>query len=203
MTPRRTQAERREQSKERLEEAAIAALVDGGPAGATVQAICAHAGLSQGALYQHYPNRAAVLTAAVQRLYDRLLESALEELRVPAHDAASEVRRAVEVVWRSFHRVDVAATLALYAASRTDSELRSVLSPMLNDFAARLGAAAWATLPPPLTARAETSSALVLLFAACQSFATSAAVEGAPVPGLDDHLNLLARLLSAPLSETP
>lgn len=196
MTARRTQAERREQSMARLEEAALQALVDGGPAGATVQAICARAGLSQGALYQHYGSRAEVLTAAVGRLYDRLLAEALEELDAPG----AALPRAVGVVWRSFHRVDVAATLALYACSRTEPELRAVLSPMLQAFADRLGAAALAHLPDPSP---DAVSALVLLFASCQSFATSAAVEGAPVPGVEQHLDLLARLLTSPTPETP
>ena len=63
---RRTQAERRAATIERLVDASIAVLAESGYAGASVKAICDHAGVSQGALFRHFETRLELLVQPPQ-----------------------------------------------------------------------------------------------------------------------------------------
>ncbi|MBW1876979.1 MAG: TetR/AcrR family transcriptional regulator [Deltaproteobacteria bacterium] len=191
--PRRTQAERRASSMRRLEEAAIQALVDLGVQGATTTEICKRAGLSQGALFQHYPSKSTLLVAAVKRLYGRLAEDLLTHLSdLPDPE---RVRGAVAMLWRAFANAEAVATLELYAASRTDAALRAELSPMLEAHYAELVRAASQVLPPAVFSNPDYPSILAITMAAMQGAATGAVVEGREPPGLDHHLDFVARLL--------
>jgi len=177
----------------RLEEAAIGALVELGVRGATTTQICRRAGLSQGALFQHYPSKDALLVAAVERLYARLAEAFHAGLaRVPESE---RVRGAVALLWAAFANPEAVATLELYAASRTDAALRAELSPMLEAHYAELVGAAARVLPPSVFSKPGYPSALAVTLAAIQGAATGAVVEGRDPPGLEDHLDFVARLL--------
>lgn len=192
--PRRTQAERRAESMRRLEEAAIEALVDRGAAGATTAAICERAGLSQGALFQHYPTKDALLVAAVRRLYAerrRVFDAALEGV-----GEGERVRRALGLLWRAFANPEVVATLELYASSRTNPALRGELSPMLEAHWQGMIAAAAQVLPAAAVARPDFPSILAITVAAVQGAAMGAVVEGTEPPGLDRHLDFLAGLFA-------
>src|SRR3954451_22962343 len=68
--PRRSQAERRADSRQRLLDAAIACLAEAGYARTTVAAVLARAGLSNGAMWRHFPTKAALVTAAVAETGD-------------------------------------------------------------------------------------------------------------------------------------
>lgn len=65
---RRTQAERRAATIERLVDASIAVLAESGYAGASVKAICERAGLSQGALFRHFDTRLDLLVHVVDEI---------------------------------------------------------------------------------------------------------------------------------------
>jgi AcrR family transcriptional regulator len=61
--PRRTQEDRREGTIRKLLDAGTEALIDVGYADASVQEICKRAGVSQGALFRHFPTREALMVA--------------------------------------------------------------------------------------------------------------------------------------------
>jgi AcrR family transcriptional regulator len=177
----------------RLEEAAIEALVDLGVRGATTTEICKRAGLSQGALFQHYPSKDALLVAAVKRLYRRFAEEF--HARLSEVPDSQRVRGAITLLWRAFANPEAVATLELYAASRTDEVLRAELSPMLEAHYAELVRAASQVLPPSVFSNPDYPSILAVIMAAMQGAATGAVVEGREPPGLEHHLEFVARLL--------
>ncbi len=72
--PRRTQAERRAATRQALLEATIDAVVARGYAGATVSVIAQYAGVSQGALFNHFETKADLFGAAVEYVFPRLIE---------------------------------------------------------------------------------------------------------------------------------
>jgi AcrR family transcriptional regulator len=63
---RRTQGERRETMTRRLLDAARDQLVLSGYAGATTARVCERAGVSQGALFRHFPTREALMVAVAE-----------------------------------------------------------------------------------------------------------------------------------------
>lgn len=189
---RRTQAERRAATQGRLEEAAIASMVARGAARASTSDICARAGVSSGALFQHYATKEDLLVAAVTRLYARLREEFRAELA--AADAPDRVRAALDLMWRSFYRPEVVATLELWGLSRTDEALRDRLTPMLDEHWQSLALEAAASFVAETAGNPHFDSLLALTMAAVQSAATGAVITGAPPPDLDRHLDVLAAL---------
>ena len=135
--PHRTQAQRRAATSARLLEAAIESLVERGYAASTTDDICRRAGVSQGALFKHYPTKAALLIAAVEHLYRHLREAFRQQL-VRAEQDRSRVRAALEVLWGIFERPEVAASLELHMAARTNPALRAQLTPIADEHHARI-----------------------------------------------------------------
>jgi len=151
--PRRTQEERREGTIRKLLDAATATLVDDGYADASVQAICARAGVSQGALFRHFPTREALMVAVGEDVGRRMLTSYQNEFDV-LKGSDEPLVLALRLV-RSHARSRVnQAWYELALAARTHETLRAALAPaavayyreiealarqLLPDVAARLG----------------------------------------------------------------
>ena len=125
---RRTQAERREGTITALLDATVRCLAERGYAATSTAAVCAEAGVSQGALFRHFPTRQALLVATAEHVATRNVA----EFR-------TTVGRGVDTV------DDVAAVLAhlrtvvlspanqtwreLLVAARADASLREALLP--------------------------------------------------------------------------
>lgn len=137
---RRTQAERREGTITALLDATVRCLAERGYAATSTAAVCAEAGVSQGALFRHFPSRQALLVATAEH--------------VATHNVAAfrtSVGRQVETV------DDVAAVLAhlrtvvlspanqtwreLLVAARADADLRAALHPARESLQAQMLAA--------------------------------------------------------------
>src|SRR4030095_16238891 len=71
---RRTQAERRATTRQRLLDATVESLVDVGNAGTTTTEVCRRAGVSQGALFKHFATKAELVAAAAEHLFGHLVE---------------------------------------------------------------------------------------------------------------------------------
>ena len=147
---RRTQAERREGTITALLDATVRCLAERGYAATSTAAVCAEAGVSQGALFRHFPTRQALLVATAEHVATRNVA----EFR-------TTVGRGVDTV------DDVAAVLAhlrtvvlspanqtwreLLVAARSDADLRAALLPARESLQAQTLAAAedlWGTRLP-------------------------------------------------------
>lgn len=187
---RRTQADRRAAAKERLERATLEALVEVGVEGASTTEICRRAALSQGALFQHYPSKQALLVAAVARAYADLRAELQEALRA----GPADLRTLLALTWRAFSDPRAVASLELYHRCRTDRTLHAELGPMLEAHAAGLLAEAAALLGPD--APPDAPVVLGITFAALQGAAPGARIEGVEPPLLPLALDWLAARLS-------
>jgi AcrR family transcriptional regulator len=131
---RRTQADRSEESRVRLLDAAIACLTERGYAGTTVAEVSRRAGLSIGCQQHHFPTKASLLVAAMERLFDRrraeLVAAIAEVSDSPDRDA-----QVVRLLWRALSGPSFQAYLELVVASRTDAALR----PHMHDISHRMG----------------------------------------------------------------
>src|SRR5262249_10918085 len=116
---RRTQAERRATTRTKLLDATLSCLVDTGYPGLTTPAICQRAGVSQGALFKHFPTKSALLAAAIDHLFAGLVRGYAE--RFAALDPRKNVVRAgVALLWDVFQDRQLHAAYDLYTAARTD-----------------------------------------------------------------------------------
>lgn len=148
---RRTQEERRTATRAGLLDATAACLVEHGYQGTSTTAVCARAGVSQGALFRYFPTKQALLSASAEHLYEQLDERFVQrfqkldrgERSTPDDEDAGasharRVHRAVHLLWQLFQSDEVAALLELEVAARTDDSLRANLEPVIAGHGERI-----------------------------------------------------------------
>lgn len=199
---RRTQVERRAATVRKLFDAACVELVEAGYAGATTARICARAGLSQGALFRHFPTREALMVALAEDIRERLVADfrAGADAIDPGQDRLVQLVRLTRVIRGGLPR---RALHELVVASRTDTALRDALRPQLvearRDFA-RVASVAAPTVAAALGPRLPLVVDLVLTFLDGEWL--NAGVLGEPDPD-DGRAELLAEIVTLLASRTP
>lgn len=160
-TPRRrTQKERREETVRKLLDAATETLIEVGYAEASVQRICARAGLSQGALFRHFPTREALMVAVGEDVGAQLLsryESRFLALERGSRDVTSAMRLVREICRSRTNQ----ALYELMIAARTHPALREALEPMARRYYAEIVRLARALLPEEAAMLGDTFDVLV------------------------------------------
>ncbi len=127
--PRRTQAERREDTRRKLLDATVNCLTDLGYGSTTTTEVCERAGVSQGALFKHFPTKVALVSAAAEYLFAGLVDQyAAEFPKVAAK--GDRIEAAVRLLWKVLDRPRLHAAFELYLAVRTDAELATALRPV-------------------------------------------------------------------------
>jgi AcrR family transcriptional regulator len=117
-------------TRDRLLLATAESLAELGYAGASSGVICRRAGVSQGALFKHFPNMPLLLGAAAERV----LAEFVAQFRYAVGSGtpnAQRLTRAVAALWEIFCAPRMRAVFELYLAARTDDELRRALEPVL------------------------------------------------------------------------
>lgn len=137
--PRRTQAERAEETRGRLLDAAVAVLARDGYARTSTWAVCAEAKASRGALLHHFPTRLDLLSAAVDRMSAGVLAELDAALAGCPPDAM--LNRFLDWLWRTLDGDFFAIGLELVTAARTEPALRARLRDGGDALGARLDAA--------------------------------------------------------------
>lgn len=91
--------QRRAQSRERILDAALAQVADGGYASASVQAIAARAGVATGSVYRHFPSKAELFGEVFRRQASQEL-AVLEEFAAQDGPALERLAAATEALAR-------------------------------------------------------------------------------------------------------
>jgi AcrR family transcriptional regulator len=128
--PRRTQEERRAETRAKLLDATIQSLLDFGYEATTTRRIAELAGVSQGAMTHHFPRRVDLIGAAVERLAERRL--------VELHKLASgfpkgreaRMRALLDVLWATFQSETFIVYVKLWIAAADDAELYEHMVPI-------------------------------------------------------------------------
>jgi AcrR family transcriptional regulator len=154
--------------------------------------VCRRAGVSQGALFKHFPSKADLLGATVRHLFTGLVED-FRAAFASAEAASDPVGHALALLRETFAQPRLLAAFELYAAARTDPGLAASLSPVLADHRENLRAEA-RKLFPRAGAGADFDALVDLVMAALQGAALGALV--LPDPAAETRgLALLERLL--------
>jgi len=120
-------------TRARLIDAAGAVLIEGGLRGATTSAVAARAGVSQGALFKHFPTKIDLLAASTERVLLSLVEAFRDAL--PAHppaDLDARVKLGVAAMWRVFKLPAMQGLFEVYLAARNEPALGKALEPLLS-----------------------------------------------------------------------
>ncbi len=123
----RTQAQRRDEMRTALLDAAVASLVERGFARTTTIDVQRKAGVSRGALLHHFPSKADLLVATIAHL----AEMRGRELRTRAASlplGPARIDAVLDLLWECFAGPLFQVSLELRAAARTEAELRAPLA---------------------------------------------------------------------------
>jgi AcrR family transcriptional regulator len=127
---RRSQSERREETRAKLLEATLQSLLDVGYAATTTRRVAELAGVSQGAQTHHFPHRVDLVAAAVEYLAERRIAE-LHKL-VAGLPAAPEERipQLLDVMWADFSGSIFTIFVELWVVARHDDELHERMVPV-------------------------------------------------------------------------
>ena len=124
--PRRTQQERREETKRRLVDSTIDCLIELGYTRLTTTEVCRASGLSQGAIFKHFPTKFDLVAAATVRLYEQLVDDYRHAV-ADLPDGPEKITGCLDALWALYETPRLLAVFDLHTAARTDPELREVM----------------------------------------------------------------------------
>jgi AcrR family transcriptional regulator len=189
--PRRTQQERRDATRLKLLDATVECLVELGYARTTTVAVAQRAEVSHGALFKHFPTKAALLGAAVERLFPSLIARYRAEFANLPAAPEDRIAEAIERLWSIYQRPELLAAIELYVAARTDAELAAALSLVDPPHRRHLHRVARELFPDVAARHPGFDSLIELILNAVQG----AAVGGAALPANPDHRGMLTLLV--------
>ncbi len=128
--PRRSQSERRAETRGRLLDATIESLIEVGYASTTIRHVTELAGVSQGATSHYFPHRVDLVASAFERLAERRESRYTERARELPDDASERVRALLDLIWEDFSSPLFTVALKLWIAAAEDAELRERLVPV-------------------------------------------------------------------------
>ncbi|MBY8824141.1 TetR/AcrR family transcriptional regulator [Sphingomonas colocasiae] len=132
--PARPQQARSRETRRKLLSAAIESVSELGYAGATMDQVVERAGVSRGAQMHHFPTKSLLMQAAFTEMLDAMIEdlaAQTERIRKRQQKPSAVFRH----LWKTYFSNRLfAVTIELIVASRTDGELRNVLSPVTERF---------------------------------------------------------------------
>lgn len=128
--PRRTQDQRRTETRGRLLDATIDCVAEYGYAGATTRRIAERADVSVGAVTHHFQYRVDLVAAAVEELVRRrllALRAAYDDLPENTH---LRVRAVLDLLWDDFSSPLFTVMVKLWIAAGDDTELYERMVPL-------------------------------------------------------------------------
>jgi AcrR family transcriptional regulator len=192
---RRTQAERRESTRTALLDAAVECLIDEGYAAVTTRGVAERAGVSQGAQQHYFDGRVDMVVQAVGHLSQRLAEQSREQIRTGQRDERRRMQTLLDRMW-DIHTGPAFQTAAdLWAAARTDLELREPIENLGRDLDRQLAQLIAEVLPT----LASTDSGRTLIDVA---MATARGLALRRLPGLEATVDRRWRAAKSLLMET-
>lgn len=128
------QDERRQETRARLLEAAVACLVERGYANLTTAEVAQRAGVSKGAQLYHFPKKDDLVVAALEHLFNQRIEASKKILSELPKDIGARIDALVDGLWPAYNDSVFYAWLELAIASRTDLALRDAVLRISQKF---------------------------------------------------------------------
>lgn len=129
--PRRTNAERTAETRQKLINATIDCLYRRGYAATTTIVVAEEAKVSRGAMLHHFPTRVDLLLAAAEHILEDQRASRAKALR-EAEPGAARLYAAADVSWNVQNRPSSVALIEIMMGSRSDAELQKGMAPFVK-----------------------------------------------------------------------
>ncbi len=185
-------------TRQRLLQATVDSLVELGHAHTTTPEICRRAGVSQGALFRHFPSKALLLAATSAYLLSGFIEDYRTSYEAIAPDA-DPVKSAVDLLLDESRRLGLPALFELITAARTDKDLRAALAPVMAEHRENIHGVARAMFPNAARRGAEFDAAVDGVLSAIQGAAMSRML--APDPEAEQrHIAFITRIAASELA---
>lgn len=127
---RRTQSERRAETRARLLDATVRSLITVGYAGTTIRHVTELAGVSQGAQSHHFPRRVELVASAFAHLAEQRIDRYRERATELPDDPAVRRVALLDLLWEDFSSPLFTVAVKLWVAAAEDTELRERLVPV-------------------------------------------------------------------------
>lgn len=190
-----SQAERRATTRQALLEAAAEQLVAEGLVGFTTAGVTHRAGLSNGALFSHFPTRLELLAATVEHILANLRHD-YETTFSTIAGAETSPDTVIELLWSSMNHPSFGAVLGVYTQARTDTELLHAIHDIVvrhGSFVGEINRRVARTLAPDPVRAARLTTLGQLTIIAMQGMVISHMV-GASMGGERDLVRAFANL---------
>ncbi len=128
--PRRTQDQRRSETRRRLLDATIECVEEFGYAGATTRRIAERADVSVGAVTHHFQYRVDLVAAAVEELVRRRLTALRAAYDDLPENLQLRVRAVLDLLWEDFSSPLFTVMVKLWVAAGDDQELYERMVPL-------------------------------------------------------------------------
>jgi AcrR family transcriptional regulator len=133
--PRRSQEERRAETRAKLLDATIQSVLEVGYAATTTRRVAELAGVSQGAQTHHFPHRVDLVGAAIERLAARRIAELREMASDLPGDPKARLRMLLDVIAHDFFSDTFTVFVKLWVAAADDAELYDRLVPVERQIA--------------------------------------------------------------------
>lgn len=154
-----------ENTRAAILDSAIECFYEMGYAKTTTEKIAAKAGVSRGAMLHHFPSRIELIRAAVAHLNQKRLKLFEEaELKINEGVEHTRVSEGIDAYWEQLHSPLFTVFHELHVASRTDSDLREVLIPAMQDFEQSWGKVAASVFPDLALSEEFTKANMLTLY---------------------------------------
>ena len=137
--PRRTQEERREETRAKLLDATIESLIEAGYAATTQRAVTARAGVSSGAMTHHFPRRVDLVGAALERLAEQRAAAMRSAAATIPRDSDGALAALLDLLWADFSGPLFKVFVKAWIAADDDPELYERLVRLERVLAREIG----------------------------------------------------------------
>jgi AcrR family transcriptional regulator len=199
-----TQAERRANTRQALLDAAAALLIEEGLAGFTTAAVTQRAGLSNGALFGHFPTRLDLLAATLEHLLAGL-RVGYERTFAGLVETGASPETLLELLWESMNGPVFGAVLGVYTQARTDAELLAAIHDIVvqhGSFVGQINRRVVSSLVPDPQQAARTAGLGTIAILAMQGLVVSNMV-GASMGAHRDLVGIFADLFEQQRTAPP
>jgi|CZKG01.1.fsa_nt_gi AcrR family transcriptional regulator len=139
LTPRRTQQERRDETRAKLLDATIESLVEVGYSATTTRLVAERAGVSSGAQSHHFPRRVDLVSAAIEELAKRRIAEFGERLTILPTDETKRSEVLLDLLWADFSSSLFTVFVKVWVAAADDPQLHDGLVPVERELARSIG----------------------------------------------------------------
>lgn len=194
--PRRTQAERSDETRARVLEATIRCLHTLGYAATTTLLVAQEAKVSRGAMLHQFPTKVDLMLFVVREVYDREIVEYGQRVRL-IRDPRERVLAMPELAWDVLSRPSGVAVLEVLQGSRSDPALAERLHPLQSTIESE--SFAWARRYDEIFGAQITEPLLRLIVWAARGLSVAQTLDGSADFG--KAIALLRRMIDALLVE--